>query len=507
MNSYRNIFLLPKKMVARNPFQTDSKVAPGPEKLKASESQEVNRNQGHGRQTQETLINQMIKALKKLTVTQNTPPGCVKAISPRRRIPRPQPNEMVWDELDRRVKEKQPMLSSQSSAYVGIPSRPLENHSSPIERSQLEHHSIHKMLKVFPCLTAHLSRHELQQISTIAIIETWDRAQIIFGHNGFYLILKGSVAPYTQERSKEAVDPKGSVIGVGGSFGSFEPRAGTEAGITIQCTLTQEPCEILKISHSGYAKLKKEILAQNYALKESLIQGCHFYLQWPKLSIDRLANLIQMKNLPAKHVLVKEGKVCPFVAYIREGECNILQDINSLMRTPQEKVSVCGSRIKFVVVGKLGPMESFGEVSILLDQPSPCSIVTATEVQVGIIQPDALKGLDSVTSALMLQTAQPTYGKLSQEEINKEYIRQERHKEWDHIKKRVLSDALLYNGIQQGDGKWTFTRGGGRRPVDKSNPHPINTAHTQTPQRILPALTPDVTTTTQENTGTDIAKP
>ncbi|CAB1340800.1 unnamed protein product [Coregonus sp. 'balchen'] len=331
-------------------------------------------------------------------------------------------------------------MTSDPAVYPGL---------HPIERSQLEHHAIHKMLKVFPCLTAHLSRQELQQISTIAIIETWDRAQIIFGHNGFYLILKGSVTPYTQETSKEAVDPKV-----------------TEAGITIQCTLTQEPCEILKISHSGYAKLKKEILAQNYALKESLIQGCHFYLQWPKLSIDRLANLIQMKNLPANHVLVKEGKVCHFVAYIREGECNILQDINSLMRTPQEK----GSRIKFVVVGKLGPMESFGEVSILLDQPSPCSIVTATEVQVGIIQPDALKGLDSVTSALMLQTAQPTYGKLSQEEINKEYIRQERHKEWDHIKKRVLSDALLYNGIQQGNGKWTFSRGGGRRSVDKSNP-------------------------------------
>lgn len=59
---------------------------------------------------------------------------------------------------------------------------------------------------------------------------------------------------------------------------------------------------------------------------------------------------------------------------------------------PSLVVGFQGSRIKFVVVGKLGPMESFGEVSILLDQPSPCSIVTATEVQVGIIQPDALKG-------------------------------------------------------------------------------------------------------------------
>lgn len=36
--------------------------------------------------------------------------------------------------------------------------------------------------------------------------------------------------------------------------------------------------------------------------------------------------------------------------------------------------------------------------------------------------------------------------------------------------KRVLSDALLYNGIKQGNGKWTFIRGGGRRSMDKSNP-------------------------------------
>jgi hypothetical protein len=35
------------------------------------------------------------------------------------------PIEMVWDVLDRRVKEKQP---TRSSAYVGSPSRLLEKH-------------------------------------------------------------------------------------------------------------------------------------------------------------------------------------------------------------------------------------------------------------------------------------------------------------------------------------------------------------------------------------------
>lgn len=38
-------------------------------------------------------------------------------------------------------------------------------------------------------------------------------------------------------------------------------------------------------------------------------------------------------------VLVKEGRVCPFVAYIREGECTILQDISSLINPAKKKVS------------------------------------------------------------------------------------------------------------------------------------------------------------------------
>ncbi|KAI2648869.1 Cyclic nucleotide-binding domain-containing protein 1 [Labeo rohita] len=124
--------------------------------------------------------------------------------------------------------------------------------------------------------------------------------------------------------------------------------------------------------------------------------------------------------------------------------------------------SVCelqGCRIRFVMVGKLGPKQSFGEVSILLNQPSPCTVITATEVHGGIIQPECLKGLDSVTTSLILQIAQPVCGKLSEEEVMKEFLTQERMKKWEHEKRKILSDALFYNGVHPGRGKWTFNRG------------------------------------------------
>ncbi|XP_066540162.1 cyclic nucleotide-binding domain-containing protein 1 isoform X2 [Hoplias malabaricus] len=370
----------------------DGRTPPSLKAVESQASQERSRSQSQGKQTQEILISHAIKALKKI----------------------------------------------------------------PIERIQQDLQAIHKVLKIFPCFTTQLSEEVLHKISSIAIVETWERGQIIYGHNGFYLILKGFVKPYTYEDSKE--DQKMVAVGVGGFFGSFEPPYPENAGIITQYAQTLEPCEILKISHSGYDKLKKEMLVQDYAMKRSLIQGCQFYLDWPKVSIDHLAKLIQLRTFPVNQVLVKEGRVCPFVAYICEGECSILQDIGSLINPAKKK----GGGIKSVVVGRLGPMESFGEISVLQDQPSPCTIVTATELEAGIIQPETLQGIDPVTISLMLQTAQPMCGKLSQEEKYKEYKRQEKSKEWDHIKKQVLSDALFYNGIRQGCGKWTLNRGPGK---------------------------------------------
>lgn len=49
-------------------------------------------------------------------------------------------------------------------------------------------------------------------------------------------------------------------------------------------------------------------------------------------------------------------------------------------------------RTKQVVMGKLEASESFAELSILLDEPITCSIVTATPIELGIIKPESIRG-------------------------------------------------------------------------------------------------------------------
>ncbi|KTF86597.1 hypothetical protein cypCar_00040812 [Cyprinus carpio] len=125
-----------------------------------------------------------------------------------------------------------------------------------------------------------------------------------FGHNGFYLVLKGSVKTFNHETLKE--DQTVSTIAAGGSFGCCEPLSAVDGGAIIQCVMTLETCEILKISRSGYEKLKKDILAQDHEVKVSLIQGCQLYLHWPKLSINHLVDGMQLKTFPAN-----QGKWVP----------------------------------------------------------------------------------------------------------------------------------------------------------------------------------------------------
>ncbi|KAL2085740.1 hypothetical protein ACEWY4_019060 [Coilia grayii] len=378
------------------------------------------------------------------------------------RTPKPLPR-ISWHE-DKRVPEREkqgetseekpsgarPKLTTSRPSHDPIISQMIKAAKKyPVERSPSEIQLMMSALKLFPILMDQIDPPELRYISRMVMIESWERGHTIFAQGGFYIVVRGSVRPCDDDSSTEETKPK---IGVGGSFGALEASEESSNSEVIRCVLTLEPCEILKIPHSGYAKVRKDLQGQTFALKETLVQRCTFYQDWPRLSVQKVANLIQMKNFPANHVLVKEGRVCALVAFIHKGECNILQDIGTVM-----KLSKRGC-INSVVVGQLGPFESFGEVSILTDQPSPCTVVTQTPVQAGVITPEKLQELDSITRSLMRQSAKPTCGKLSEEEISKQYMCQERQKEWEHVKKKVLSDSLFYNGIQPGVGKWTINR-------------------------------------------------
>jgi len=43
-------------------------------------------------------------------------------------------------------------------------------------------------------------------------------------------------------------------------------------------------------------------------------------------------------------------------------------------------------------MGRLGASESFAELSVLLGEHMTCSVVTATEMTLGIIRPEKIKG-------------------------------------------------------------------------------------------------------------------
>ncbi|XP_073686695.1 cyclic nucleotide-binding domain-containing protein 1 [Garra rufa] len=261
MKLYQEIFLRPQTSLPR--IQLKTRIQPAV-KLRVYESiQEVSRHQPHGKLAQESLMNHVIKALKKF----------------------------------------------------------------PIERSQSEHHIIYKLLKGVHSLTSQLGSQELKQISAVTTVETWDRGQIIFGHNGFYLVLKGSVKPFNHETLKE--DQTVSTISAGGSFGSCEAVNAVDGGAIIQCVMTLETCEILKISRSGYEKLKKDLLAQDHEVKVSLIQGCQLYLHWPKLSINHLVDGMQLKTFPANQEVkekVEEAEAIEVIEKLEVEKKKILSD-------------------------------------------------------------------------------------------------------------------------------------------------------------------------------------
>ncbi|XP_078297578.1 cyclic nucleotide-binding domain-containing protein 1 isoform X2 [Panthera onca] len=352
----------------------------------------------------------------------------------------------------------------------------------PIYRTLREHRTVWKMLKTIPDLTSQLTDEHLKTLSRSVISETWVKGSTVVGNDGFYIILKGSARPQTKAY-KDLIDENESassfipqsfqgfvsnkdfknilaemhtpscdpMLRQWSTFGTLEVTAQTESDTKEYSVITEEDCEILKIPAKDYVRLKSENIKLENKEKMKLIHKCPYYEEWPTLSICELVALIKWKKFPPGHVIVESGKIISFVAYIYSGYCNIYRNTVGLMKLQPKKVK---KNQKLVCMGKLNEKESFGEISVLLQVPFTCTIVTGKEVEMAIIEDKDLFELDPVTKQLMLHTAKPTFGHLKDEDVKNVYLEREQKKEWKNFKDKTMKNSLYYNGIIPGFGKW-----------------------------------------------------
>nr|XP_006812143.1 PREDICTED: uncharacterized protein LOC102802841 [Saccoglossus kowalevskii] len=111
-------------------------------------------------------------------------------------------------------------------------------------------------------------------------------------------------------------------------------------------------------------------------------------------------------------------------------------------------------RKKQVVMGRMKKSQSFGEISVLQNEAITCSIVTASNIEIGVITPDRIIELDDTTRSLLVQSNEPTFGKLTNQDIHDEYVDQELKREWNQFKHGVVIDVINSKGIRPGYGKW-----------------------------------------------------
>ncbi|XP_053414644.1 cyclic nucleotide-binding domain-containing protein 1 [Nycticebus coucang] len=308
----------------------------------------------------------------------------------------------------------------------------------PIHRTPHEHKTVWKILKTVPDLACQLSDEHLKTLSKRVISETWVKGCTVVGNDGFYIILKGLARPKRKAfRSwSEDSDSKGSSIPHSrhsyilneehssfifttmnlyshdsmlkkwSTFGSLEMTPETQPFSVV----IVDDCEILKIPAQEYAKLKLEKIKLENAQKSRLIRKCPYYSGWPTLAIYELTDLIKWKKFPPGHVIAESGNILSFVGYIHSGYCKIYRSIIALVKLQSNRAKKCE---KLVYMGKLKAKESFGEISVLLQVPFTCTVITGKEVEMAIIEDKDLFELDPVTIQLMIQTAKPTFGHLT----------------------------------------------------------------------------------------------
>ncbi|CAF0858697.1 unnamed protein product [Rotaria sordida] len=323
-----------------------------------------------------------------------------------------------------------------------------------IQRTNTEHEQIFQIMTQFPQFLALDQRSNLlRQAIEIAHLEICeDKRQPVIPSNGFFLILKGGVTspPITSQFPPLASQIPMGTLTVGQCFGSLKPSPEGQLKSPWYITM-EENCEFLKIDKDEFATIKTKFEQTEYQEKYLLIRSCGEYKMWTKQPTDELVRLIEWIDYPQNTILASEGFRCPFIAYMKTGECHILRKVD-VVKTAHNGTK--RRQLRQVVMGKVTAPDSFGEISVLLQEAMTCTIVTATQCRLGIVRPAKTLELPEVARKLLLHTAQRTFADLSQDDIRREYINQETRKEWTDFKKDILNDVIFKKNIRSGHGKW-----------------------------------------------------
>lgn len=62
--------------------------------------------------------------------------------------------------------------------------------------------------------------------------------------------------------------------------------------------------------------------------------------------------------------------------------------------------------------------------------------------------------LDEITLRLLIQTSKRTFGEMTEDQIHKQYIEQEKEKEWKSYKQKVIDNVVDRYAIEYGKGKF-----------------------------------------------------
>lgn len=338
------------------------------------------------------------------------------------------------------------------------------------ERKSKDNEVLFKHLQFFPELADKVPGYVLKELCAVAQIDKCpEEDYAVFSDTGLHLILRGSVvqettafSPISEKYSREVssctpiteetqlqVTEK---LTVGQCFGALGENERGEANSRVLSVVSLEPCEFLKISTNDYKRVIQLIQAREEEQKLSLAKICKLFHNWPLLSLKKISGLIKWRRFSPGQVLVSEGERCEVIGFIKKGECLRRRYINVACTLRNGKKE---QRIKSVMTGKLCPGDSFGETTVLKGLPMPCSVITDSDVEIGTISTLDVYDLDDVTKCLVAQSYSAVDVNLTEDEIQKEYIEQEKEKEWIRVKSKIVGNVLYHRGILPGYSKWS----------------------------------------------------